>query len=213
MLLEVGGCERVFGGLDVLLWRVDQRGELGLPARLAIAPTVGAAWALARCAREPTIISPDRLADALAPLPTGGLRIDGDASEMLHHLGIETIGQLIDLPRETLPARFGPELLMRIDQAMGRLPEPLVPLAYQSPIEAAMEFDGTIDSLEAIEWVLGQLLKDVLEQLARRGIGARRIDARFISPYPADRKADPAFAALARSGQSVQPAALRPWKR
>ncbi|HEX4794287.1 MAG TPA: hypothetical protein VH370_10875, partial [Humisphaera sp.] len=32
LLLEVGGCERVFGGLDVLLARVDQTlRKLGLP--------------------------------------------------------------------------------------------------------------------------------------------------------------------------------------
>src|SRR5205823_4179461 len=106
----------VFGGLDVLLARVDQAlRKLGLAAQLAIAPTVGAAWALARCTKDPVIVSPDRLAEALAPLPTGALRIDADAAEMLHHLGIETIGQLIDLPREALPARFGSELLMRID--------------------------------------------------------------------------------------------------
>jgi len=46
------------------------------------------------------------------------------------------IGDLIELPRADLPIRFGPEVLRRLDQALGRLPEVLTgsytPLTLQT---------------------------------------------------------------------------------
>jgi protein ImuB len=183
LFLDVGGCERLFGSLEKILARVGRSlRKLNIPAASAIAPTPGAAWALAHAGQDAKIVAKQDLLTALAPLPPRALRIDGAAADLLHQLGIETIGQLLDLPRQVLPARFGAQLLTRIDQALGRIPEPLIPLAHPSPIDSAMEFEGTIDSLEAIQWVLEQLLKQVLEQLVRRGLGARRIEIVFQGP-------------------------------
>jgi len=55
------------------------------------------------------------------------------------------------------PARFGNELLLRLDQAMGRIAEPLVALEHHVPVQASMEFDGPVSSLEAI-WIVVQHL-------------------------------------------------------
>jgi protein ImuB len=186
LFLDVSGSERLFGSLQKLLARVSAAlRKMNVNAALAIAPTPGAAWAIAHAGDDGKIIEPQGLIGALAPLPPRALRIDTDVSDLLHQLGIETIGQLLDLPRQVLPARFGAELLTRIDQALGHIQEPLIPLPLPCPIEAAMEFEGTIDSLEAIEWVLGQLLKQVLPQLVRRGLGARRIEVSFAGPHTA----------------------------
>ena len=46
----------------------------------------------------------------------------------LRRLGFKTIGALIDKPRAPFAARFPAELLRRIDQALGRVDEPLVPV-------------------------------------------------------------------------------------
>jgi protein ImuB len=72
---------------------------------------------------------------------------------------------------------------MRIDQALGRIPEPLVPLEHVEEITAKMEFDGTIDSLEAIWAVFNELLGRVLTQLERRGHGVRQLDVDFLQHY------------------------------
>ena len=184
LFLDVSGSERLFGSLQKLLARVSAAlQKMNVAAACAIAPTAGAAWAIAHGGDDGKIIEPQELVDTLAPLPPRALRIDADVADLLHQLGIETIRQLLDLPRQVLPARFGAELLTRIDQALGYIPEPLIPLPHPSPIESAMEFEGTIDSLEAIEWVLGQLLKEVLPQLVRRGLGARRIEVSFAGPH------------------------------
>jgi len=79
------------------------------------------------------------------------------------------------LPREVLPARFGSILLRRVDQAMGMIPEPLVSLEYQEKVEARLDWDGTVQSLDAIWMVFQKLIGRVIAQLVRRGQGARQL--------------------------------------
>ena len=181
IFLDVTGCQRLFGGLPNLIEQADEAlRSMQFHARIAIAPTPGSAWAFAFAGNENgRIIPPDGLTQAIAPLPPIALRITPDLAQTLHHLGLETIGQLMQLPRDALPARFGPMLLTRLDQALGRIPEPLTPLPYQAPIEARIDFDGAVDSLEVIWLVFKKLIAQLIQDLVRRGCGARKIEITF----------------------------------
>jgi len=108
IFLDLTGCERVFGGLEKLLNQViSPMKRFRVNARCAIAPTPGAAWAMAYASRKDVHIrEASEIATALEDLPPIALRISRDVAGTLHHLGIDTIGQLMRLPRETLPARF-----------------------------------------------------------------------------------------------------------
>lgn len=180
VFLDVTGCERLFGGLHSLLEQVDEAfRSLRISARLAIAPTPGAAFALAFSGRHGVIVGTDQVREAISPLRPIALRICEHIAQSLHHLGLETIGQVLSLPRQALPARFGPELLQRIDQALGLLPEPLEPVPHHAPICAGMDFDGVVDSLETIWLVFKQLIARVIIELARRECGARKVELRL----------------------------------
>jgi protein ImuB len=193
LFLDLTGCERVFGGLDNLIAQISTSlNRFRLRASLAVAPTPGAAWAAAYARSRQAgpsgpgpcpIIDPSGIARALENLPPIALRIPSEIAQSLHHLGIETIGQLMKLPRHTLPARFGNELLLRLDQALGHVSEPLVPLEHFSPIEARMDFDGAVDSLEAIWIVFKTLITRIVPELLRRGQGARELTVEFFRPY------------------------------
>ena len=177
VFLDVTGCDRLFGGFDVILTQAKRAvAGLGLSADLAIAPTPGAAWAVAHTNR---IVAEPELAAALAPLPPAALRIEPATADALRTVGVDTVAQLMALPRDLLPARFGRDLLVRLDQATGRLPEPLVLLAPPAPVVAAMAFDGAVHSLEAIWAVLRQLLERVSLDLNRRAGGARALRVTF----------------------------------
>ncbi|HEV8379662.1 MAG TPA: DNA polymerase Y family protein [Tepidisphaeraceae bacterium] len=184
VFMDVGGCERLYGGLGSLMEQLEKAlRRLRLHITLAIAPTAGSAWAIAVSGRHGTIVGAEDLPGALSQLTPDVLRIDPATSEMLHHLGIRTIGQLMKLPRESLPARFGAQLLMRLDQALGRIDEPLVPVNYQTPVEARIDFEGPIDALETIWSAFGEMVKEIIRQLAARGCGARRMEIEFLRPY------------------------------
>ncbi len=148
----------------------------GFLARAAVADTIGAAWAVTRTANGPLIVPPGRSAQALARLPVQALRISANVVEVLHSLGLSTIGHVAALPRETLPSRFGPELLRRLDQALGEIPEPLVPERPEEPIEAAYGCEPPLENRAAIEIILQRLLERVMKPLERRNAGILQLD-------------------------------------
>jgi protein ImuB len=147
-----------------------------IEAEVAIGRTVGEAWGMATYGDKN---------DGQGPfhLPVAALRIDLQTSQMLHHLGVETIGQLLQLPREVLPGRFGAELVWRIDQMLGNVQEPLTGLVYRWPVRAEIEFEGMVDSLETIWLAIKELIGRIVARLARLGAGARQVEVEFVRPY------------------------------
>src|SRR5262249_29767092 len=66
LLLDVTGCAACFGGEERLAQRaVRDLRVLGYTAHIALADTVGAAWALARCVRNFQIVPPQETEKAL----------------------------------------------------------------------------------------------------------------------------------------------------
>jgi protein ImuB len=86
---------------------------------------------------------------------------------------------LAALPRETLPARFGPLMLKKLDQATGAAAEAIAARAV--PPEWLFEwlFEHPTGRREMIEWALGQLVARACEALARERRGMLRLECRF----------------------------------
>jgi len=119
---------------------------------------------------------------ALRPLPVEALRLSGETVDVLHQLGIDRIAQLEALPREDLASRFAPELLRRLDQAAGRLPE-AIPGHRAGPefqVEWSPEHPTTRG--ETIRAALEQLIRDLCGQLVRHGRGAVQLECRLVCP-------------------------------
>lgn len=122
--VDITGAAHLFGGEDGLLRDLLRRlGASGLTARVGLADTLGAAWALARhgpcrgseghprgeaCAGlEMGRMAPaGGVRAALWGLPVEALRLDADAVALLRRLGLARIGQLYGLPRASLERRF-----------------------------------------------------------------------------------------------------------
>lgn len=181
LFLDITGCAHLFGGEQALgegmLARLK---DLGLTARLAIADTPGAAWALAHHGADLLTILPpleeaeDAMA-ALADLPVGALRLDGDTQDALVHFGLATIGALYPLSRSSLAERFGAELVTRLDQALGRVDEPISPRQPVPPHALRRAFAEPIGTLEDIAAATNELIEGLCEQLTKAGAGARRV--------------------------------------
>jgi protein ImuB len=186
IFLDCTGCRRLYGSWSVLIARVAAAmRHLNLRARLAIAPTPGAAWAVAACGIDQSIVAPETLAETLAPFPVAALRIDPHCAALLRELGVETIGQLRHLPRQSLPARFGSDLLQKLDAALGEIPEPLNPLPHHGPIAAFIRFPAPIENLEILQQAIRLLVGGLIDQLARRGCGARSLQIEFRQAHAA----------------------------
>jgi protein ImuB len=97
----------------------------------------------------------------------------------LRRLGFERIVDIVDQPRAPLARRFGPELHRRLDQAMGRLREPIEPIRSPVLIEATRQFAEPIGAAETLARYTGKLVEALCEQLVAKGVGARRLDLLF----------------------------------
>lgn len=181
LLIDITGCARAFKGEGRLLRRVIAGVQwLGFTARGAIGPTFGSAWAMARFAdrietRHGVIIDSAQAREAMAPLPLEALRVARETVDALSELGAETIGQVMALPRSSLPARFGTDLLHRLDQALGEAMEriePVRPVPYPS-VERL--FEGATTRTDAIEACVRQLIDELAELLAERESGVRSL--------------------------------------
>jgi len=176
LLMDVTGCDHLFGGEQSLVNQVIQFiTRRNLISRVSLADTIGAAWAVCRYARGGVIDATDR---ALPPLPAAALRLSASIIETLNELGIRTIGQLAALPRGSLASRFGPEVAKRLDQTFGRLPELIVPIRPSEPVRAECTFDEPITDRRSLELALHQLIEQIAEALQQRQQGAQRLECR-----------------------------------
>ncbi len=180
LLLDITGCECHFGGEEALarqLW--NEFSASRYHTRIAIADTVGAAWAMAHFgveAKRPVAVIPaGQHPGILRPLPAAGLRLAHPILETLHKLDLRVIGQLEKLPRSTLPSRFGKELLRRLDQAWGTVHELITPERLHEPLSAVWDFDEAIKDRRTLELVAQELLNRILAQLNPRQAGIREL--------------------------------------
>lgn len=180
LVLDTTGADHLHGGEAALLADLLARcAAAGYAARAAVAPTWGLAHGLARhAARSPLIVPPEAAARVAARLPLAALRLPPATVAALAALGFATAGELAAQPRAPLALRFGPEVGLRLDQAFGDAPEPVVPARDPQRVEARRAFAEPIAAAETIARYLDRLAAQLCETLERRGLGARRVDLR-----------------------------------
>ena len=175
--LDIEGSAHLFGGEESLIADLAARLQrFGLPARLAVADTPGAAWALSRFHRAPLFVLPaGRQAAALADMSIEALRLSGETRTALRRLGFKTVGALLDKPRAPFAARFAAELLRRLDQALGRIDEPLVPIVAPPVYHSLHYLLEPIVTQQAIVARASRLMQNLVHVLVRDDVGARAL--------------------------------------
>jgi len=185
----------------LMLWA--RLSSLGLSANLACAPTHGAAWALARFGEVRSICPPETLAVQTAPLPARALRLDDGTLLLLNRLGLKTIGDLAAVPRISLARRFSraglaQNPLLRLDQLMGKLAEPIT--SPDDPPRFAVQ-SKLAEPVQDPTPHLPALCHELCMGLQKAGYGARRVtvtvyrtdgEVRHITVATAQANRDPA---------------------
>jgi protein ImuB len=176
LMLDIGGCTHLYGGEDALIADLGARlDRAGFAYRLAVTGTIGAAHAAARYG-TPASYGDGAERDMLSPLPLAALRLDGITVAALARVGLKRIGDIIDLPRSPLAARFGDHLLHQLDRALGREHEPLNPRLPVAPYVAEQRFAEPIGRDEDVLGTVERLAGRLKVALERRGDGGRRIE-------------------------------------
>ncbi|QJR02886.1 DNA polymerase Y family protein [Sphingobium yanoikuyae] len=173
--LDLSGTTHLFGGEERFcrrLLRFLQR--LGFTARVAIAGTPGAAHALARYGgREILMLDPGTEASALAELPVAALRLEAAALTAAARFGLERVADLIRLPRGPMAKRLGLAAVTRLDQALGHVAEPIIPVVPFEAPQVSRRLLEPIGTPESITQVIADLVDDMITVLRERGLGVR----------------------------------------
>ncbi|MEJ2433328.1 MAG: DNA polymerase Y family protein [Pseudolabrys sp.] len=176
LTLDITGCAHLYGSEDALVADLSARLEAaGFAYRIAIAGTIGAAYAVAHygepgryaCGDERTLLS---------PLPLATLRIEPGTVAALARVGLKRVSDIVDLPRSPLTARFGAGLLRQLDRALGKEHEPLNPRLPVAPYVAEQRFAEPIAREEDVLHSVTRLAERLKPALERRGDGARRLE-------------------------------------
>lgn len=181
LLLDLTGAAHLWGGEEATARRMLREfNQLGHRAQISVAPTVGAAWGLARYAGERCLrVEADAMEAALARLPVEALRLEPGTVLLLGRLGLKIVGALDAVPRLPLARRFTSNdptrnPLTRLDQALGRLAEPILPHLADPPARALRRAVEPVTDLPRVEAVLDSLAAELVGELERRGRGLRR---------------------------------------
>lgn len=173
LFLDITGCTHLFEAEASLLRDLLSRlGKQGIGAKAGIASTAGAAWASARFSGR-SIVEPGTEADTLTPLPLAALRLDQQVRTLLEGVGLRTAGALMAVPRAPLARRFGRNVLLRLDQALGEVEETISPRLPVAPISVERRMAEPIVSTEDIERLILLLAGTLRQVLERRAEGAR----------------------------------------
>lgn len=167
LILNVTGSTHLWGDEVAMLQDMRQRAQrAAITLRLGVGDTRGAAWALAHYGST---------TGALEPLPVAALRLEPTTVTALQRLGLGRIGDLAATPRAPLARRFGPEVLRRLDQALGDLPESINPAPEPPHYGVRLTFPEPIGLLGDVMGATARLLDPLCAKLHRDEAGVRRL--------------------------------------
>ncbi len=188
---EADGLRGLHGGLGGALRRA--RGAVGIPARVAAAPSRFVAYAAAVHARprrgsnRERIVGVAHVRDFLSPLPISllGTRLDPEGTSghelvaVLERLGVKTLGMLAELPEDAVADRFGSLGLRARGMARGD-DEPLRPRDLRVALVAVVELPEAAAG-PLLERALALLVDRLLADPERKGrmVRALRLGARL----------------------------------
>jgi protein ImuB len=174
LLLDVSGCAHLWGGEDQYVNFIAKKiSDRGYDVRVALADSPGVAWAVARFSNK-SVIQTGESFKALTALPPEALRLDEATVERLHKLGLNRIGQFIDMPRQALRRRFGQEILSQIDKALGYEAEMLTPVQPPEPYHERLPSIEPILTASGIAIALEDLLIKLCGRLSKEQKGIRK---------------------------------------
>ncbi len=178
--LDITGCTAAFATEPELMQDLAGRLEKkAMTCRLAVASTCGAAWALAHAGADRMSLPTGEEAAVLAGLPIASLRLDASTVAGLRRLGLRTVKDLLRIQRAQITARFGAGPMLRLDQALGTVEEPIdwpgSPIEWQE----RLAFAEPIGTAEDLRRALAQLAERLCRRLAEQDKGGQRFVASF----------------------------------
>ncbi|RKT60636.1 protein ImuB [Azonexus fungiphilus] len=158
LLLEIGGCRRLFGGIEAIVAAVlDGCRIQGWSVDWAVAPTpLGARW-LARAGAAACYESLAALQAALADLPCAVPDWPAEVVARLDAFGLRRLGELSAQPAGGLRRRIGNGPVDDLLRACGELPDPQRAFVFPERFAAGLELPSRVEFAEGLAFAAQRL--------------------------------------------------------
>ena len=176
-LIEVGALARAFASEEALALQIAAQVEQAV----GLAPVVGIAsnkFTAMQAARQATggrvcIVQAGQEGKFLAPLPVTVLPdLPAELLRRLHLLGITTLQELAQLPRQAVTRQFGPEATVFHDLARGVDARPLNPQSPPPLVSRLMSLPEPVSDRQSMLAALDHLVGQLACQLEQAGFQA-----------------------------------------
>ena len=178
LLLEIGSCLRLFGGLEKLVAAAKEGGQAqGFTVALAAAPTpLGAQW-LAQAGNFVLCHDGNSMRGHLESLPIAVLPDKAAAS--LSRFGASTLADVRRLPGAALARRIGLEALQLMARAFGELPDPRADFVFPDQFAVSLQLPAEVSTAAGLLFAARRLTSALAGWLAARQAGVREFTLRL----------------------------------
>jgi len=177
--LEASGLTRLYGPDEKLARSIGDeiKRETNLLSQVGIASNRFVAEVAAHLATysKPQVILKGEEQAFLAPLPIHFLPASEQTKRFLGILGIKTIGQVAEMPKDALAKQFGAEGVFIHDLALGYDNRPLIPTPEQPALRGRISFDDPVFDLTIVKANIERTVSDLVVLMRRDGRKAQGI--------------------------------------
>lgn len=169
LLAEIGSLQKLYGGLSAV-WQTVEQGldERQLNAWVAIGHTPLAARLIARSGRGECTSDAGHIQRTLSQISLLAAGFDDKTCRRLERLGLNTLGEVFNLPPKELAKRLSPEVLARIQTIQGARPDPQTPWQPPHRFHQQADFAQDIEQSQGLLFPLQRMLQELEDDLCWR---------------------------------------------
>ncbi|AOY88070.1 DNA repair protein [Marinobacter salinus] len=169
LLAEIGSLQRLYGGLPAVWQTVEQAlDERQLTAWPGIGHTPLAARLVARAGKGECTSDQGHIFRTLGRLPLLAAEFGVRTCTRLQRLGLNTLGEVFDLPAAELARRLSPETLAHVQKIQGARSDPQSPWQPPHHFRQQADFVQEIEQSQGLLFPLQRILSELEEDLCWR---------------------------------------------
>lgn len=180
LLLEVGGCLKLFRGLGNLKCSVQQGlDQLGYQCQLADSPTPLGALLLAKAACLPDCADTEFATAGFSKVPVSCMEANEKIIQALHSMGIQNMGQLLALPMSGLGKRYGKEFMDYLYRLTGTKADPQINISPAPTFFSEVHFLTDVTNMQSLQFPMKRLLSEFSSFLTSRQLAVDKFIWQF----------------------------------
>lgn len=178
ILFDVSGLERLIGKPDRVAEKIlAELQKQNLTGSIAVAETSQTAILLAR--HDKGLISKAQSPDTFQKLPLNALDIEPDTLNVFRDLGMATIEDLLEVPRDELVGRYGRDFERVIDTIEQKAASFITPNIKDSSARWNFDLDNPVEDFEQLIFIVNHGLDNLFRQVAHFGHSTEHLDISF----------------------------------